>query len=104
MPGLRQKIEREQKFVAAKDLAELPGDALRDQSFANAEPIENFQRALRPADAARAFADAIGIVEQNHRHAAKREIDGGGEPNRPGADHNDGMADGRRESWSRERR
>ena len=93
VPGLGQKIEGEQKLVAAKHFAELPGDALRHQSFADAQPIQNFQRSLRPADTARAFADAIRIVEQNHRHAAERKIDGGGEPDRPGADHDDGMTD-----------
>ena len=78
-----------QQVVADKDLAELPGDALRHKPFADAEPVEDFERALRPADAARAFADAIGIVEQHDRHAALREIDRRRKPDRPGADDDD---------------
>ena len=89
VPVLRQQVEGEQKVVAVKHLAELPGDALRHQAFADAEPVENFQRALRPADAARALADAVGIVEENDRHAALRQIDGGGEPDRAGTDDDD---------------
>src|SRR6185312_1901972 len=72
---------------AAEHLAELPGDALFDQLLTDAEAIEDFQRALRPADAARAFADAVGVVDQYHRHAAQAEIDGAGQAHRPGAYH-----------------
>ena len=64
---------------------------MRHKPLADAEPIEDFQRALRPADAARAFADAIRIVEQHDGHAALRKIDRGRKPDRPGADHDDRM-------------
>ena len=74
VPLLRQQIERIEQFVADKDLAELPGDALRHKPLADAEPVEDFERALRPADAARAFADAIRIVDQ-HRPARRAARD-----------------------------
>ena len=89
VPLLRQQIERIEQFVADKDLAELPGDALCHKPLADAEPIEDFERALRPADAARAFADPIRIVDQHDRHAALREVDCGRKADRPGADNDD---------------
>ena len=89
VPLLRQQIERIEQFVADKDLAELPGDALRHKPLADAEPVEDFERALRPADAARAFADPIRIVDQHDRHGALREIDRGRKADRSGADNDD---------------
>ena len=55
----------------------------------DAEPVEDLQRALGIADAARALADAVGVVEKHHRHAALREIDRGAEADRAGADDDD---------------
>ena len=55
----------------------------------DAEPVEDLQRALGVADAARALADAVGVVEKHHRHAALREIDRGAEADRAGADDDD---------------
>src|SRR6202035_4730106 len=75
VPLLRQQIEGEEKRVAVENLAELPGHAVRNQALADAKPVENFQRSLRPADAARAFADTVRIVDQHDRNVALRKID-----------------------------
>ena len=61
----------------------------RDELLADAEPVEDFQRALGMADAARALPDAVGIVEQHDRNAAQAEIDRRREADRAGADHHD---------------
>ena len=90
-PSSGRKSNAIQNSSPTEDLAELPGDALRHEPFADAEPVEYLERALRPADAARALADAIGIVEQHDPHAALREIDRRGKPDRPGA-HDDDRA------------
>jgi len=66
-----------------------------DEAFGDAETIQNFKRALRPANAARSFADAIGVVDEHDRHAAQREIDGGRKSHRPGANHHDRTAHNR---------
>ena len=95
-PSSGRRSNANSKLVAAKHLAELPGDAARDEALADAEPVEDFERALRPADAARALADAIGVVEQHDRHAALREIDRGGKPDRPGADNDNRSRTGAR--------
>ena len=50
-----------------------------------------FQRALRETDRARPLADPVGIVEQHDGLAALRQIDRQRQPDRPGADHHDGM-------------
>ena len=96
VPGLGQQVEREHEIVAEEDLAEFPGDALPDQRLADAEAVEDLQRALRPADAARALADAVGVVDEHDRHAAQAEIDGAGQAHRSGADHHHRPAHRRR--------
>ena len=89
VPVLRQEVEAIEERVALEDLADLPGDALLQAFVGDAEPVEDLQRALGVADAARALADAVGVVEKHHRHAALREIDRGAEADRAGADDDD---------------
>ena len=94
VPVLGQKIEGVKQLVTLKDFAELPGHALLQAWLGNAKPIEDFERALSIADAARSFADPVGIVEQQYRHAALGEVDGRAQPDRARADDDDGMASG----------
>ena len=94
VPVLGQKIEGVKQLVTLKDFAELPGHALLQAWLGNAKPIEDFERALGIADAARSFADPVGIVEQQYRHAALGEVDGRAQPDRARADDDDGMASG----------
>ena len=87
MARLRQQVEREHQIVAVEKLTELPSHALLHQFLTDAEPVADFQRPLGPADAARAFADPVGVVDQHHRHIALGKIDGGGQTHGPGADY-----------------
>ena len=96
VPGLGQQVEAEQLAVAEEHLAEPPLHALLNQGIAAAEPVENFQRPLGEADGARAEAHLVVVVEHDHRDIMQRQIDGGGEPDRAGADHDDRMARRRR--------
>ena len=77
-----------------KDPADAPDHALVDHALADAEPVPVFQRAFRKADRARALADPVGIVEQHDGLAALRQIDRQRQPDRPGADHHDGVTRG----------
>ena len=88
---LRQQVELVEQGVAVKDLADAPDHALVDHALADAEPVPIFQRALGKADRARALADAVGIVEQHDALAALRQVDRERQPDRAGADHDDGM-------------
>ena len=83
----RQQIELVKKVRSLEDLAAPPGDAFLNHGIADPEPIPDLERALGVADAARAFPDAIGIVEKHDHNVPLREIDGEREPDRPRADH-----------------
>src|SRR6185312_9064401 len=75
VPGLRQQVELIKLRGAVKNLADAPDHALVDHAVADAEPIPEFQRAFGETDRARAFADAVGVVEQHDLVAALRQID-----------------------------
>ena len=45
------------------------------QRARDAEPVQDLEGALGVADAPRALADPVGIVEEDDRHAALREVD-----------------------------
>lgn len=75
MAGLRQQVEAVHHLVAAKDLADLPDDALLDHLRADTEPVPDFERALGKTDRPRALADPVGVVEQHHVLPALRQID-----------------------------
>ena len=88
---LGQQVELIELGIAVKNLASAPNHALFDHAAADAEPIPIFQRALGEADRARALADAVGVIEQHHGLTALRQVDRQRQPDRPGADHDDGM-------------
>ena len=75
MALFRQQVELIELRVAVKDLADAPHHALGHHAIADAEPIPIFKRALREADRARALADPVSIIEQDHAMAALRQID-----------------------------
>ena len=89
--GLRQQVELIELRGAVKNLADAPDHALVDHAVADTEPIPELQRALGEADGARAFADAVGVIEQHDPVAALRQIDRKGQPDRPCADHDHRM-------------
>ena len=94
MAPFRKEIELVKKVRSLEDLAAPPGDAFLDHGIADPEPIPDLERALGVADAARAFADAIGVVEEHDRDAPLREIDGERQPDRPRADDDHAVTGG----------
>src|SRR5262249_30175080 len=88
------EVELVELGLAVKDAADAPHHALLDHAVADAEPIPIFERPFREADRARAFADAVGIIEQHNALAALREIDRERQADRPRAHHDDRMLGG----------
>ena len=74
-----------------KDPADTPHHTLVDHAAANAKPVPEFERAFGKADRARPFADPVGVVEQQDRLAALRQVDRKRQPDRPGTHHHDRM-------------
>ncbi len=91
---VRQQVELVEQVVLEKDLADFPDHALLDHALADAEPVPQFQRALRKADRARAVADPVGIVEHDDAVSALRQIDGQRQPDRTSPDDDHRMARG----------
>ena len=80
-----QQVEFVDLLVAKENPADAPADALLHQPLGAAQAVENLERALRPADRARADADRVVLVDQQHVDAAQREIDRRGQADRAGA-------------------
>ncbi len=89
MAAVGQQIEGEDLAIAEKDLAGLPGDALRHHRRGTAEPVPDFQRALGVTDGAAADAHRVIVVEENDIEAARRKVDGGRQSDRAAADDRD---------------
>ncbi len=89
VPRLGQQVELVDLRVAEEHATDAPAHALLHQGLGAAQPVENLQRALRPADRPRADADGVVLVEHQHVDAAQREIDRRGQPHRSraGNDH-----------------
>ena len=92
VPALRQQVELVEQLRAVEHLAELPGDPLCDRPLAHAQSIEDLQRALGVAQAARALAELGLAVDDHAGHAALAEIDRQRQPDRPAAHDHDRMA------------
>jgi hypothetical protein len=90
--GLGQQVEAEHLVAAEEGAADVPGHALVDHRIAAAEPVEDLQRALGIAQPARADADGVVVVEQQHALALHRQVDGRGQAHRAGTDHDHRMA------------
>src|SRR5581483_2863863 len=84
-----QQIELVHKLVAMEHLADAPAHALLHEWLRAAEAVENLQRALRPADRARADTDGVILIEHHGRNAALAKIDRGNEPDGSRAHHDD---------------
>ena len=74
MAGLWQQVEVKHLVVAEKRAADVPGHALVDQCLAAAQPVQDLERALGVAQAARAQADGVVVVEQQHRQALLGQV------------------------------
>src|SRR5436309_3993447 len=94
MTRLGQEIELVDLFIAEKYSAYIPANTFLDELLATTQPIENFQRAFRPADRPRADAHRVVFVEHQHLDAATREIDSCRQPDRSGADNDGGPVAG----------
>ena len=104
VPAFGQQVELVEQLGAVEHLAELPGDALGDGPLADAEPVEDLQRALGVAQAARALAERGLAVDDDTGHAARAEIGRQRQPDRAAADDHDRMPHRPAASWSGERR
>ena len=60
-------------------------------AVADAEAVPELERPLGEADRARAFADAVGVVEQQNVLAALRKVDRQRQPHGTRANHDDPM-------------
>lgn len=78
-----------EQALAAEYLPGCPGHALGDTAVADAQPVEDFERALGHADRARADADLVAVVQHHHGHPARRQVDGEGEPDQATAGDDD---------------
>ncbi len=76
-----------------EDLAHVPAHTLAHDRLAAAQAVEDLQRALGPADRARADAHRVVVVEHQHRDVVLREVDRRGEADRAGADDDHRMMD-----------
>jgi hypothetical protein len=83
-----QQIEAVYGFAAVteEDLAGVPRDALLPHRFGAAEPIEDLQRALGPADRSGADADLVVLIEYHRANALQPEIARCGKSYGTGAD------------------
>jgi hypothetical protein len=77
--------------LAVEDATDAPHHALPDHAVADAKPVPVLQRALREADRARAFADAVGIIQKDDALAALREVDRQRQSDRARADNHNRM-------------
>jgi len=97
--GLGLQVEAEDLALAVEGAAHVPRDALVDDALAEArampahiaaiaaEAVEDLQRALGVAHAARADADRLVLVQHQHRQAALRAIERRSQAHRPRTHH-----------------
>ncbi|MGY3077503.1 DNA-binding MarR family transcriptional regulator [Bradyrhizobium sp. LM6.10] len=87
----RQQVELVELGLAVEDAADAPDHALLDHAVADAEPVPIFQRTFREADRARAFADTIGVIQEDDALAALGEVDRQRQPDRASTNDHDRM-------------
>src|SRR5579864_7461729 len=87
MPAFRQQVELVEQLLAVEHLAKIPSDTTRDHALGAAEPVEDLERTLRPANGAAAGADGIVLIQQHSRNALVHEINCGRETDGPAARH-----------------
>ena len=92
VPGFGQQVEAVHLLVAQEHAPRIPADTLLHHGLPAAEPVEDFQRALGEADRTRAAGQPVVVVQQHHRDAGLRQIDGRRQPHQPGTDHHDRVA------------
>jgi hypothetical protein len=65
--------------------------ALVEHAISNAKAVEDFQRPFGETQRAATFPDPVGVVEDDHRLAALREIQGQRQPHRACPHNNHGV-------------
>ena len=81
-----------EQFIAIEHLAQFPAHALVRDGVGRAHAVPDLQRALGIGNGARTVTDRVVIVDQDHRHAAHLQVDGGAQAHGSRADHDDRMA------------
>ena len=87
MPLLRLHVEGIDLGVAVEQPPHLPGHALVQHPLADPQARQDLQAALGPADRAAADRDHVIVVQHDAGDAMQCQVDGGTEPDRPGADN-----------------
>ena len=92
VPRFGQQVEAVDQLVFEKHLAHLPAHALVHQRRGHAQAVPDLQRPLGVAHRARAEADGVVVVEQQHRQAALRAVERDAQADGPGADDHQRVA------------
>ena len=89
MAVLRQQVEGEHLAIAVVGAPDLPAHAPGERRVRDAQPVHDLERALGPADRARAAGHAVVVVQHRRRDPARGQVEREREPDRPRA-HDDG--------------
>src|SRR5690606_29185486 len=88
------QIETPHLTIPVEQATDLPGDAFVHHAVADAETVEDFERALRPADGAAAARDDVVVIENDASDAVQRAVNSRAEADRPCPDDDDGRTCG----------
>ena len=72
---LGQQVEREDLALAVIGPPDLPADALLEHPIGDAQPVQDLERALRPADRARARGHHVVVVEHRRGDPVPRHVE-----------------------------
>ncbi|EGX99581.1 hypothetical protein AZA_38742 [Nitrospirillum viridazoti Y2] len=92
VPVLGQQVEGVDLAGPMEQAPHLPGDAPVHYRPGDAQPVENLQRALGPADGAGAHGQPVIVVQHHGRHAPQCQVDGDRQAHRSGAHDDDRRA------------
>ena len=88
--GFRHQVEVVDLLFAEEGATDIPRHALAAHRVADAVAIEDFQRTLGVADAARADRHRVVLVQQQHRNALALQVERSAEAHGAGTDHDHG--------------
>ena len=89
--GLRQEIEGEHLVLPVEHAPALPGDTALDQPLGEAQPAQDLQGPLGPADRTAALGRASSAVDDDTAMAVAREIQREHKSHGPGTCNDDGV-------------
>ncbi len=79
-------------LFAQKGAAHVPAHALVDDGVAHAQTVKDLERTFGVAHGTRTERYAVFFVKQQHIQTVKPRVDGGGQPDRTGANHHQRLA------------